>query len=198
MNGKQLRPPKIYTVLLLICLSVSLIQKIQAQNVKTQKFYVLFPNGASLGFQNADNATVELLVTSGALNSTKNTLLMDSTGGTFKFTAHNDTTIKITYTEATIDNVKVGGDQNKDFRMVNTGASFTVDKGNTVTVLWDIPYVEFLLPLLFILGMVGLTGMFGGSLYAVNQIKNGKYREGFINGVIWVSIGAALVLAWLW
>lgn len=58
--------------------------------------------------------------------------------------------------------------------------------------------IEPLFPLMFILGMIGLALMFAGPLYAVHQLKQKKYREAFISGIVVTSIGVALVLAWLW
>jgi hypothetical protein len=52
-------------------------------------------------------------------------------------------------------------------------------------------------PIKFILGMVGLASMAGGSLYAVQLIKRKEYYEGFRNGAICNAIGFAFFIAWL-
>jgi len=59
-----------------------------------------------------------------------------------------------------------------------------------VTVGW--------LPIMFILGIIGLLSIFYGLLYGVYKIKKKDYREGLVNATVIISIGSGLVLSWLW
>lgn len=156
--------------------------------------HFLFETGSKLEFQNDIDQIVTLEIISGILNSSINKIQFLSDGGSFRFTALNDTKIKITYTLST---VRVQGDQGKEQRVIENGTTITVNTANNVLIQWDIIF-EPSLPITFILGMVGLAGMFGGPLYSIHLIKKGKYRSGFIAGVIWVSVGIALFIAWLW
>jgi len=183
-----------YTILILLLLNIS-INIAYAQTVNSQgSFEVLFPTTSGLEFQNFIDKTLTLQVTNGILNSSNCGLSMDQGGGQFVFTALKDCKIKIDFN---VPNVYVSGDQNKESRGIVTGETITVDTGNIVTIGWSIPF-EPLLPILFILGMVGLAGMFSGPLYGIHLIKKGEYREGFVNAVLITTIGIGFVLAWLW
>ena len=57
---------------------------------------------------------------------------------------------------------------------------------------------QFLLPLTFVFGMVGLASLFIGPLYGIHKIRHKEYRNGFIYAVIIFSIGFALFISWLW
>jgi len=170
-----------------------LIQFCYASNVNGSNFNVYFSNGSSLGFQNG-NRYVLLEVTSGNLNSSENTLTLDSDGGLFRFEANETTTLYITFN---VSSVKVFGDQNNEHRIIPSGTSISINATDTVTIYWDITY-EFWLPMMFVFGMVGMLSTFGGALYIANEVKKKNYYDAFRNGVIIMSIGIALVLAWLW
>jgi len=154
---------------------------------------VYFQTQESLGFQ-CGTKTVVLLVTVGNLNSSNIAVSMENTGGSFRFEANESVTIKITFD---IDTVKVSGDKGHAFRGISSGSSFPIDAYDVVVIQWNFG-AFLLLPIKFILGMVGLASMSGGSIYAVQQIKHKEYYEGFRSGAIFISIGFAFFLAWLW
>jgi len=158
-----------------------------------QNFSLQFYEGQSLGFQTGMK-TVVLDMTVGNLTSNQTTVDFDSGGGMFQFKANENFTMKITYDVAKL---KVGGDKGSQDRGIKSGTSINIDANDIVTIEWNI-FIAPLLPLLFILGMFGLLSMGGGSIYAVQQIKEKEYRNGFRNGAIFITIGFAFFLAWLW
>lgn len=186
---------KVRALMLMLLLALFCIILVKAQDVPNTRLNVVVNNGQALAFQNTRYNFVRLGITSGVLNCTNGTLGINSGGGYFVFTALNDTAFTLTHN---VTNVKVGGDSGNEFRQVYNGNSFTILAGNGVTVNWDMPGIEPWLPVMFILGMTGLVSLFGGSLYAVDKIKKKQYQVGLINGVIFVSIGFALFISWLW
>jgi hypothetical protein len=79
----------------------------------------------------------------------------------------------------------------------NFGVSITVDTLVIVEYSYT-PYEPFLLPIMFVIGMVGLGAMFIGLLYGGHKIQHHEYRAGFIYGVILFFTGLALLISWLW
>jgi len=167
---------------------------IKADATGSGNFTVIFDAGGSLGFQNDLEHEVVLNVTSGALNSTENTISLDEGGGYFMFTVLNDSVILLDYT---VDDVKVEGDQNQTSRIVQSGDSFTVDTGDTVLISWAISYAPFL-PLMFIIGMIGLGAFIGGPVYGVIKFQKHDYYNGFVVSLAVTAVGLALVIGWLW
>lgn len=55
-----------------------------------------------------------------------------------------------------------------------------------------------LLPITFIIGMVGLGCLFVGPLYAVVLFRKKDYRNALVWGVILTAMGFALFISWLW
>ena len=162
--------------------------------VSGSNFGLQFYEGQSLGFQEGKK-TVVLTMTSGNLTSNETNIYMWVGGGDFKFNASESFTMKITFN---MDTVKVAGDKgHTEFRAISSGSSIPVDANDLVYVQWSYGAI-LLLPIKFILGMVGLGSMSGGSIYAVKQIKSKDYYEGFRNGAIFISIGFAFFIAWLW
>lgn len=54
------------------------------------------------------------------------------------------------------------------------------------------------LPIMSIMGLIGLVSMFGGPLYGVSKFRKKEYRDGAIVGLIFFVVGFALFIAWLW
>lgn len=190
---KQKRNLVVIGLILLLIANITL-SMVQAQDVTSHAFTAIFPSTSSLQFQNAIDKTVKLEVTSGALNSSNCVLRMSSNTGSFRFTALNNSSVKITFT---VSGVQVSGDQNKETRNIQSGDTVSIATNNKVVITWHMK-IEPWLPLMFIFGIIGLLCLVGGPMYAVYQIKHGKYREGFINGVIFTTLGFGLVLGWLW
>ena len=173
-------------------LILTVILKANAR-VSSTTFTSYFPADSSLAFQH-ENRFVTLTVATGTLNSSQCTLQFGSEGGTYTFKANETATLQIDYN---VSNVQVSGDQNNTNRVIQSGDTFTVNSGNNVHIEWWI-LTEPWLPLMFIIGMIGLGASFGGPLYAINKIKHHEYHEGMRMGLILTVTGIAFVLAWLW
>jgi len=66
--------------------------------------------------------------------------------------------------------------------------------------LWNVQInfeMQPYLPVMFILGIIGLCSMVGGGFFAAHKIKRGEYYEGGRMGLIYVSVGLGLFLAWV-
>ena len=194
----MLKKKALIPVLSLVSLSILLFLSIPSHSanvlVSGSNFGLQFYEGQSLGFQEGKK-TVVLTMTSGNLTSNETKIYMWVGGGDFSFNASESFTMKITFT---MDIVKVAGDRgHTEFRAISSGSSIPVDANDLVYVQWSYGAI-LLLPIKFILGMVGLGSMSGGSIYSVKQIKQKEYYEGFRNGAIFISIGFAFFLAWLW
>jgi hypothetical protein len=151
---------------------------------------VLFMSGSSLGFQNDINKTVILTVTSGTLNCTTPTITLLSDQGLFEFVALNDVTLQITYSGIT--DVNAYGDQGKVDRRLTSGNSLVIDEGDDVTIYWTGGGYEFILPISFIIMMVGLIMFIGGPMYGIHQIQKKEYQKGILTILIFGSIGFGL------
>lgn len=156
-------------------------------------FNLLIYEDSGLGFQ-GQGRYVLLAPTSGDLNSSTNNLWIYDGGGTFRFLSNETLTLKITYD---VSNVRVKGDKGNELRLIGSGSSISIDSGDTVIIQWATELNPWL-PIMFIFGMFGICSTIGGAIYAVQQIKKHNYDKGFTMGVIWVSLGVCLVLAWLW
>jgi len=175
--------------ILLLLFSVFLIGTVYAPPniVSGDNFAVMMNNTSSLGFQSVPDSYVLLTVSSGLLNSTTNTLRITRDSGLFRFTALNNTTLDITFT---VSQVQV--DQTK----INSGDSVVITAGQTRVIRWII-LLEPILPVMFILGMVGLCSMVGGGFYSAHKIKKGEYYEGGRMGLIYIAVGFGLFIAWV-
>lgn len=98
-----------------------------------------------------------------------------------------------------------------DYIQVNHGGSYYNVSESTVYIIptdyvtltvyyYEIPTVTFepLLPITFIMGMVGLGCLFFGPIYGIMKFRAKDYRNGFIYGVIIFAVGFALFMGWLW
>jgi len=164
-------------------------------------FHVLFESGSSLAFQHDINKTVMLQIETGLLNSSENTVQVDSGGGYFYFTALNNTQITISYVG--IDQVYVSGDQNSGNRLIGTDTSITVEIGNNVRISWR--YLPWsLIDNYFMLG-VGLAGIImlisGPTWFARTFVKHGLDTETIEHlgyGMLMMIMGFGFVVVWLW
>lgn len=192
MNFKK----KVFNVSLFVLLVFSLLVNfVEASTllVRGSNFNVFFVQDSSLGFQFGSDYLF-LTATSGNLNSSTNRLEIYDTWGQFIFLSNENLDLQIT---SNLKTIKIEGDQKRDNRIIESGSIVSIDSTNKVTIYWYVSPTIWL-PILFILGMIGLILMSGGSLYAVNEFKKKHYEKGLTNGIIYVTIGFALVLAWLW
>ena len=137
-------------------------------------FNLYFETNGKLAFQHLSvpwetkAATITLTVTSGTLNGTSGSLAMYPTSGTLRFTALENGAITLTSTSNTTTTFHVNGE-------VATSASLV--NGQSYTIEWSFLEPEFLLPIMFILGMFGLGSMFGGPIYGIYKVKHGEYLK---------------------
>jgi len=183
---------KILTVLLIFFLILLAFTLKTQANVSSTTFTSYFPSNSALAFQH-ENRFVTLNIISGTLNSSECTLKFDSGTGQYTFKANETLTLKIDYN---VSNVQVSGDQNNNNRNIQSGDTITIDTGNNVYINWNI-LLEPLLPMMFIIGMVGLFAMIAGPLYGAKQLKKGEYYEGFRTSLVVTVVGFAFFIAWL-
>jgi len=179
-------------LILLLFLSLICIAIVKAP-VSSSTFNVYVGDGGSLGFQNYVGSFVALEVTSGTINSSASRLSMSTGGGNFRFNSSQNNTFRVTFN---VSNVKVMGDQGNEVRPVSSGSSFIASQSERVVIQWDFISAPFL-PLMFLFGIVGLTGVVASPMYFIHIWKKKKYREAFVNSVILFSISFGLLLAWL-
>lgn len=77
--------------------------------------------------------------------------------------------------------------------------AFTVGGVANLKITWRVvSRSEWWLPMMFILGIIGLLCMFGGPIYGIYEVKHGEYYDGFRTGLVVTVLGLALFIAWLW
>lgn len=180
---KKFLPIPFLLVLLLIAISKA--------PVISSPFSVYINNTGSLGFQNQIGRFLRLDVTSGAINSSVAALTMDSYTGRFRFTANESCSFQVTYnvTRAGVSGIATA-------RNLPSGATVNVLANDPVNIYWNID-IEPLLPVMFILGMIGLCSMVGGGFYGAHKIKKGEYYEGGRMALIYIAVGFGLFIAWV-
>ena len=177
--------------ILFLCLNLSYAY---TPYVSGSNFDILINENSALGFQNDPDESVTLTPTTGDLNTSINSLLVYGGGGEFRFLSNERFTLTITYT---VTNLRIAGDKGNGRRPISSGDSVDIDSADTVIITW-IRTIEPWLPIMFIFGIFGMISTIGGAMYAVNKIKKKEYEKGIVNGIIFISVGFCLVLAWLW
>jgi hypothetical protein len=168
--------------------------KAESTTVTGSNFQLYFPATTKLAFQHCSSLysvnpfTVTLTVNSGTLNGTSTTLTMGESSGTLTFQNEENTIISFPLTDEVT--ITVNGQR------YSTPVSLLPNQG--VTISWNYFKPEFLLPIMFILGMFGLGSMFGGPIYGIYKVKHGEYFDGFKTGLVITVLGIALTIAWLW
>lgn len=195
---KYKQPKQTFLIVFLLCLLILQFYlstvKADSQIVTGSNFNLYFPATAKLAFQHCSSAyavnpfIVTLTVNSGTLNGTDATLTMTGSSGTLKFLNFETTTVALTAVEEV--EITVNG------QSYSAPVSLTPDQD--VTITWSYFEVPWLLPMMFIFGMIGLFSTVGGPIYAYLKIKNGEYYEGCRTGLILTVVGLALTMAWLW
>jgi len=158
-------------------------------------FNLYFPATSSLAFQHLPvtyqsvGGIAVVTVDSGTWNGTNCQLNMYVSGGSLYFESLDSATLSFSNVSQFI--FKVNGEP-------YTGVPVNILGGQPYTIEWYLTSVVWLLPYMFILGMVGLSASFAGPMYAIYKVKHGEYYEGMRLGVIITALGFALVIAWLW
>lgn len=178
--------------LLILCLFSFLLIGIgiSRANVTSTQFTVFIDDTGSLKFKSQPERFVQLTVTSGAINSTISTLRISANKGAFTFRSNE--TVSFTVMPQNISNVRayING-------TALSGLDVSASQNDNVRVEWFIP-IEPWLPFMFILGMIGLGGMFGSSLYFVKEVKRNVNQEVFTKFITIFAISIGLFMAWLW
>ena len=162
--------------------------------IRPWKIYIT-QNG-SVGFQNDLLMKVSLHVTQGLVNSTSNLLELNSNSGRFSFNSTNSSRFTVYYTQKA-SHVKITGNQGRGTQIINNETLIITDAYDNVIIEWYSAYQPFL-PIMFILGMIGLFASFVGPSYMVYKFQKKDFKTGVKYGVIFTGLGVALVLAWLW
>lgn len=179
----------ILTLLLVLQLFLSLYHASGSTDyVIGNNFHCFFLKGSELAFQHGDQFLI-LTVHSGTFNTTNNcTLYIYYGGGVFTFKPLEDADFRLWYN---VTSVKVNG------TVYGSNSRFSVFQNVPMRIEWDVTSPP-ILPLMFILGIVGLTAMMGSPVYAIAMYRRREYRDALISGMIGFSLGFALFLSWLW
>jgi len=179
----NVKPLLILTFLFSLLLSVG----ISKANVAASTFFLHIPDTGSLGFQNQQEYNVTLTVSSGALNCSNASLSMDLNHGRLVFM--NNESVSFT-TVFNVSRLTING------VLAESGVP-TSQVLNDVTVIeWWI-MIEPWVPYLFILGMIGLGSMFGGSLYSIHLFKKREYQWALVQAVTFIAVGFGLFISWV-
>ena len=164
---------------------------ISRANVTSTQFTVFIDDAGGIEFQSTRDQWVTLTVTSGAINSSIATLSITENKGAFTFRSNE--TVSFTVTNQNVSNVRVyiNGTQLSTFDV-------SASQNDNVRVEWFIP-IEPILPFMFILGMIGLGGIFGSSLLLASKLKkHGIDQETLTQFITIFGISFGLFIAWLW
>lgn len=184
--------------LLLLCVWVCMVPVAYSlsdedYNVRTiTAFNSLAFNGQSIGFQ-FDDLFVRVVVNSGVLNGSSSDIWIASEyGGKYVFTQSGSGSCYVHHSnDSRISNLRVNGNQ---YIMNNT---VTLTDGNIYVIEWGVSLEPFL-PIVFMVGMVGLLMLFIGPSYAVISLKRNDPLNGFLIGLIVTVFGIGFLLVWLW
>jgi len=184
--------PLFFVILLFGSLFLNLgIIKSETIIMQGSDFNIYLSSGENLNFQHlatdySEAFQITLSILSGSLNGSDGKITIWLNEGEMSFLSQDNATLQGEHILFIVNNNKFNEYAN-------------IENGDVVLLKWTNPYpLKPLLPIMFIIGMIGFGGLFGGPLYAIHKIKQKEYREGFINGVILTSIGVAFILAWLW
>lgn len=194
MNLKLSKPPFFLIILLSLTLFFSLTLKAYSATkliAQGSNFQLYFPTNTAFSIQHLATTYTSayifnVTVSSGTLNGTNGYLRMWQDSGEMSFRSQDTATL--TAPEVAI--IVNGNLYEEQASIVN---------GDNVLLKWAVPEVlQPLLPIMFGLGMLGLAGTFAGPLYGIHLIKQKKYYDGFISGLIITSFSLALLISWLW
>ena len=180
MNVKSL-------LILTILFSFLLVVGISRANVAAPTFQIYIGNTGSLGFQNQMEYNVTLTVSSGALNCSNASLSMDLNHGRLVFMNNESAAFTTIFS---VSRLTINGG------LVESGVSTSQVQNDVTIIEWWI-MIEPWVPYLFILGMIGLGSMFGGSLYTVHLFKKREYQWALVQGVTFIAVGFGLFIAWV-
>lgn len=189
---RKINPIYALCIFLLIAFLIPKSNSYTMENV-----YVSLNNGSSLGLGTYEDYYVLVEVTSGSINSTLSILETNRA-------APNDGSWTF---QSNVTGSLLFSDPAQDYDLQASGGTITHDDATGyVTVSWSAneqvslywnSILEPILPFGFILGMVGLGSMFGGTLWTVKKIKDHEFNEAITEGFVIALLGIALFMAWL-
>jgi len=186
---------KKFAVSLVLLLAFSLVINVvyaQIREIAGRNHQYFFETGASLGFISGSN-TIVLTIASGTFNTTTNRLRSFDEYGVFRFTLNENTSFTVVFTVAM---VKVWNSRTNVFNPLASGSTVTGLAADTIEIIWN-QEITPALPMTFIFGVLGLVLCFAGPLVTIQKTKEKHYREGFVTGIMFTSLGLAFVLSWL-
>lgn len=164
-----------------------LLMGISQANVSAPTFFLYVNNTGSIGFLSQTEKYVKLEVTSGAFNCSNASLTMDLNHGRLRFLNNESVSFTTTFNVSKV---------NYNGALVTSGDSNSQTANKYIVIEWWIT-IEPWVPYLFILGMIGLGSMFGGSLYSVHLFKQKEYKNALVQGVTFIALGFGLFMGWV-
>jgi hypothetical protein len=175
-------------IILIITLLTLFIPLIHS-NVSNETFTVFLESPSSIGFQNDIDTYLIVTMQTGNMSSNSSTIALEIDHGYFSILPNQTGTFTVTFTsnipEAFVNNVR--------FETGDTG-NFTI--GTTTIIEWWIPY-ETLLPIMFIVGMIGLASIFYGMWKSISSFQQKEYLNAGIYAITFIALGSGLFLAWV-
>lgn len=181
---------------LCLCLAPFSVQALSDSDYNIRSlapFNSYFPAGTALSFQpDIDDATqiLTIHVINGTLNGTNcqvwNTL---TKGGKYAFNSQAAAFLQINFTEG-LGRVSVRNEA------VTSGILYPIGAGVSYDVVWS-SLVSAALPLMLIIGIVGLILIIVGPLYLVSKLR-ARDMDGVKLGIVLSAFGFAFTIAWLW
>ena len=153
---------------------------------------ISIPNGGSMGFSSYYSGCV-VTVTAGTLNGTANIMLFYRSQGEVHISSNSAATF---YIDGFLRGVPYVKGSTTATVINDTRIEATTTNGDNLIIGWSVS-ADPLLPLMFILGVLGVISMIGGAVYSVKLFGDGLYEKGLVNGALFISLGFGLVLAWL-
>jgi hypothetical protein len=163
--------------------------------VNGTNFHVYASQWASIGFQMPLTKIISIRAISGNINGSNSLVWIDSLEGHFTTTLNETATVEVNYSPS-INSAHLQG------IFMNSGDSLSIMAGSILVLDWDMytggEPVNFLVPINFLFGMIGLASMFIGPMYGVYKIKHKEFQSGFVTATVLTILGLALFIAWLW
>lgn len=178
-----------------------LLVGISKASISVSTFFLYVNQTGSIGFQHTINNTITITVLSGNLSGVNCSLFMSPYGeGYFSFKAQNNSVIRVD--SVNINELSAKGDSGNNMRYIDSGSSLTIQSGNGVSIKWNFgigdPFSWMIMP------MMGIFGFFSiglGAFFVGNKIRQrdafGAIR-GCLVALIFILIGAGLIIGWLW
>jgi hypothetical protein len=156
---------------------------------------VVVESNGTLGFQNSLNEIVYVYVNTGQLNGSITLCEINSGGGKFRFNVQNDSNIVITFTPLeSLVYFSPNGDIG--LKKVTSGDSFNLTTSDDAYLIWNTPFYSPL-PMMFIVGIVGLGCLFVGPWIIIDKIRKKEYEKALVTGFIITFTGFAFFVGWV-